>query len=230
MGMGDWGKAVLPVDGTDRSRVDPDSVGTIKSNLQGIAIGNGLVDPTVQYQYYAQYAFDHKVVNSKEYGLMKAGLGVCLPLIEACAKNMSNFLACENAVAMCNIMELMPVEFTGRNLYDVRKNCTVPPLCYNFTAVTAYLNTPSVMAALGTTGHAWQDCNRVVDLKMTLSGDWMQHFQQDLPALLAAKKRVLVYSGEYDFVVRPSGGLTSWLQHCPFHLPLLGRSPVSCVH
>ena len=29
---------------------------------------------------------------------------------------------------------------SGINLYDVTKQCTVPPLCYDFSAVTAWLN------------------------------------------------------------------------------------------
>jgi len=94
----------------------------------------------------------------------------------------------------------MPMQFSGINLYDVRKKCEDPPLCYNFTLVTDYLHQPSVVEALGTKGHPWSDCNRLVDMVMVYAGDWMKNFQNDVEFVLDQGHRVLIYAGEYDFI------------------------------
>lgn len=172
-----------------------------KVNIKGAAIGNGLVDPLLQFADYAQYSYDHHVVNNATYSLMKASVPTCQGMIEGC--NTSNPLgveACAAATEFCETTQLLPIQFTGINPYDSRKNCTVPPLCYNFSDVTAYLNLPHVMAALGTTGHAWSSCNRLVNMGFVLAGDWVQGYQQDVAKMLEAGNPVLVYSGEYDII------------------------------
>ena len=64
-----------------------------------------------------------------------------------------------------------PVELSGINLYDLRINCTKPPLCYDFLAnVASYLNSPTVQAALGVKSK-WQDCNRVVTIGVLVGLD-----------------------------------------------------------
>jgi len=179
-------------------------------NLKGLAIGNGLVDPLLQYPYYAPYAYDHGIISQTQFDLMAALSPICTDLIQGCIDNSTlGWLACINAYTMCNMAELMPVQFTNINLYDVREQCEVPPLCYNFTLVDAFLAQPYVIEALGVTGHYWTDCNRIVDLELVFAGDWMLNYANDIPLLLANNINVLVYSGEYDFICNWYGG-QSW--------------------
>ena len=49
----------------------------IPINLKGSGIGDGLVDPEIQYGYYWQYARDHSLVNNASLGLMEAAVGTC---------------------------------------------------------------------------------------------------------------------------------------------------------
>jgi len=183
----------------------------ITINLQGSAIGNGLVDPVVQYGYYWQFAAAHKLVSNTSIGLMKGLSGVCQGLIAGCAQNSTlGWLACINAYTMCNMAELMPVQFTGVNLYDVRRPCGDQPLCYDFTLLPKFLAQPAIAKALGVT-KTWVDCNRFVDLKLVFAGDWMLNFAYDIPALLGAGHRVLVYAGEYDFICNWMGN-HGWMQ------------------
>eukprot|EP00455_Lapot_gusevi_P010206 TRINITY_DN1459_c0_g1_i12.p1 TRINITY_DN1459_c0_g1~~TRINITY_DN1459_c0_g1_i12.p1 ORF type:complete len:304 (+),score=103.14 TRINITY_DN1459_c0_g1_i12:308-1219(+) len=173
----------------------------IHINLSGIAIGNGLVNPAVQYTKYAPYAHDHQLVNDKEYGLMNAMLPLCEVGIVNCAQNSTlGWLACINAYVICNAAELMPVTFTGVNPYDVRTQCTVQPLCYDFTLLPKFLQKPDVIQALGVQGHTWTDCNRLVTMELVFAGDWMLNFASDIPQLLTSNISVLVYNGEYDFM------------------------------
>merc|ERR1712232_1397857 len=113
-------------------------------------------------------------------------------------------VACLQAYDTCNFAELIPVQESGANLYDVRKPCTVKPLCYDFSAETQWLN--AHVKELGAHKSNWTSCNRVVDLKLVSHGDWMLGFQQDLPPLLAAGLPVLVYFGDQDFIVNWMGG------------------------
>ena len=36
---------------------------------------------------------------------------------------------CIEAYETCNMINLIPIELTGINLYDIRIKCEVPPLC-----------------------------------------------------------------------------------------------------
>lgn len=172
-----------------------------KINLQGIAIGNGLVSPRHQYGFYADYAFDHGVVSSLTHSLMKATLPACLALIDNCISNSTvGYLACIAAYETCNLGQVLPIQLTGTNVYDVREKCQVPPLCYDFSDVSSYLALPDVQRALNVSGRSWESCNRAVALRLVFAGDWMLDFETDIPVLLEGGVRVLVYNGEDDFV------------------------------
>ena len=155
---------------------------------------------------------------------MEAGVGVCLELIKYCRQNdtvgwlvtccvqlwrrslarrtLFSYVsqACYNAYIECNFLELVPVQSTGVNVYDVREQCKVAPLCYDFSAVDKFLAKPDVIKALGVTGRSWTSCNRVVDLALVMAGDWMLDYSHQLPPMLASNISVVVYSGEFDFV------------------------------
>lgn len=184
---------------------------TFKLNYVGSAIGNGLVDPQVQFGQYANYLDEYngvgpkgQIVKPAAIGLMRALDPVCTGLAAGCnaanATGAVKWTSCLMAYITCAYSQLMPMEFSGINLYDVREECKVPPLCYNFTLITDYLHQPSVMAALGTTGHPWSDCNRLVDMVMVYAGDWMLNFQNDVEYVLDQGHRMLIYAGEYDFI------------------------------
>eukprot|EP00494_Astrolonche_serrata_P033113 UN33382 len=83
-----------------------------------------------------------------EYALMEAVLPICEPLIAACndfpktnaTTRALKWVACLNAYTFCALGELMPVQSSGINPYDVREKCPPQyPLCYDFDDVTKYL-------------------------------------------------------------------------------------------
>jgi len=170
-------------------------------NLRGLAIGNGLVDPILQYPQYALYAWQHQIITEGQFILMSILLPPCIDLIQGCiANNSMSWLLCLNAYAECNPSQIGPIEFSGLNVYDIREQCEDPPLCYDFSLVSSFLQQPDVIAALNVAGHSWVDCNMLVNLEFVFAGDWMLNFADDLPALLAANISVLVYNGEYDYI------------------------------
>merc|ERR1712169_64384 len=68
-------------------------------NLQGLAVGNGLTDPLVQYEYYpelgytwAQKKLGSPVLTKEQYNVMNAGWPVCKKMIAACQNDTSSAL------------------------------------------------------------------------------------------------------------------------------------------
>ena len=173
-------------------------------NMKGVGIGNGLTDPEIQYKYYPQMAYNSTSAprvpgwTEKTYKFIESAVPGCIKSIKNCNSNEKGAeLSCYFAYENCNMNLVEPVEFSGINLYDLRINCTKPPLCYDFSNVASYLNSPTVQAALGVKSK-WQDCNRVVTIGFLL--DWMHDFQNKIPVLLEAGIPVLVYAGDQDFI------------------------------
>jgi len=179
--------------------------GEFEIPLAGLAIGNGLTNPEVQYKWYSQmakdggksmggtsipaYKFDELTLKIMEEG------PVCKAMIEYCNKGSDGF--CQSAFLLCNTRSLAPYQLSGFNPYDVREKCKAPPLCYDFSHVDAFLNDPHVQAELG--AHtAWTECSRVVN--SFFQDDFMKGYHQLLPPLLKKGIKVLIYAGDADFI------------------------------
>eukprot|EP00922_Rhytidocystis_sp_ex-Travisia-forbesii_P055796 GHVS01082616.1.p1 GENE.GHVS01082616.1~~GHVS01082616.1.p1 ORF type:complete len:501 (+),score=69.09 GHVS01082616.1:196-1698(+) len=162
-------------------------------NLQGLAIGNGWVDPYLQYPPTADFARDNGLLDERGYEVAKKGYAVCDGLI---AHKMWPL-----AYAECN--KVSNKILGDRNPYDIRLMCEVPPLCYNTTSTDVFLNKPSVQERLGV-HHKWKDCDRVVYL--FLIADWITDMREKIQDVLNANMRVLVYSGDKDFICNWYGG------------------------
>mmetsp|Transcript_23819 Transcript_23819/g.28753 ORF Transcript_23819/g.28753 Transcript_23819/m.28753 type:complete len:461 (-) Transcript_23819:114-1496(-) len=172
-------------------------------NLQGLAIGNGLVNPEIQYGAYADFAFENKLINKTLHAAINDAYPVCRELIKGCAKLS---VSCIAAFEECNLAVVEPItiaaglRFHGEmNPYDIREKCEYPPLCYDFSGVDKFLKEPSVLSALGVSPKAkWTECE--MGVHFFLLADWMANLEVNIPATLAAGVRVLVYAGEEDFI------------------------------
>lgn len=179
------------------------AAGTVHINLAGLAVGNGLTDPSIQYSYYAELAYNYSMtkvgaprVTLEQYSMMKMEIPACISGIEQCQTDTN---ACPNAQGSCDNAQMAPYQENGWNPYDIRKKCGSNPLCYDFTALTNWLNDASVQSALGVkAGTTWQSCNYQVN--QGFAYDWMKDFQQDANAVLEAGLPVLIYAGDCDFV------------------------------
>ena len=175
--------------------------GKIMINLQGLAIGNGLTNPFIQYASYPDLAYNwcqhqlgHPCVSQSTYQSMQAEVPGCQSLIAACMANSS--LSCDLARLACNGI-MAQFEMTGLNVYDIRKECQ-GQLCYDFTNATAFMNRADVQAALGVDSQTWQACDLLVNSMFVQ--DWFKDFNWTIPQLLENKVRVLVYAGDMDFI------------------------------
>ena len=177
-----------------------------------------MTDPEIQYQYYAKMAAstnDHKALSPGIVSAMTKATPGCVKQIQSCES--SGGLSCLEATEACNAGILIPYQLTGMNPYDMRVKCAVPPLCYNFSNVGAYLKRPEVLSAIGVDGskHAWSSCNRLVAMGFELAGDWMKSYQQMLPDQLNSGIKVLIYAGDQDFICNWLGN-QAWAQALPW--------------
>jgi cathepsin A (carboxypeptidase C) len=180
---------------------------TIQLNLAGLGIGNGLTDPEEQYKWYPEMVFNNshgiKVVDEQTYNTMVAAVPSCTKLIAQCNAGDSfvDEFACQSAFLVCNVALTSPYQMTGLNPYDIRKQCDVKPLCYDFTHVSAWLNSPATKKALGVDekhSHSWETCNFGINGKFRT--DWMKDFSGYVADLLNAGIPSLVYAGDVDFI------------------------------
>mmetsp|Transcript_57008 Transcript_57008/g.116668 ORF Transcript_57008/g.116668 Transcript_57008/m.116668 type:complete len:457 (-) Transcript_57008:10-1380(-) len=176
--------------------------GTVKINLKGVGVGNGLTDPYIQYQYYPQMAmnntYDIKCVEEDVYEKMVDRMPKCTKLIAACQGNTSMCLPADD---YCNLVETTPYYKTGLNPYDIRVPCGDSDLCYDFSNLDVFLNLDSTREALHVSDKVdkWVSCNTAVDLAIA-PYDWMKNFQGTIAPMVEGGVRVLIYAGDTDFI------------------------------
>ncbi|CAK4737004.1 hypothetical protein AeMF1_015862 [Aphanomyces euteiches] len=177
--------------------------------LQGIAIGNGLTDPLVQYAHavdMADNAYNVTLVSPEQKKVMDAMVPKCLKLIETCQNNSS---VCEEALEFCQGNLVAPlISTTARNPYDIRRDCPgqLGVGCYDFSHIQAFLNSPGIMEKLGVNTQrvgSWQECN--FDINHQFSHDWMKIYSQLVTPILEGGIRVSIYAGDADLMVNWQG-------------------------
>lgn len=57
--------------------------------MQGLAIGNGLTHPSIQYKAYPDYALNMKLINQSYYNRIIKRLPPCLLQIKICGKSLA---------------------------------------------------------------------------------------------------------------------------------------------
>lgn len=180
--------------------------GDVHINLKGTSVGNGLTAPAIQYAHYAEMAVstnNHEpAVGKAEHAIMEAATPVCVAAILECQHNRTT---CVVATDICNLGLVEPYALSGRNVYDMRIPCEKPPLCYDFSNVGVYLDSPQVRSYLGVGNRKWSDCNKLVNLEFQLAGDGLQSYADQIPDQLAAGIRVLIYAGDQDYICNWKG-------------------------
>lgn len=188
---------------------DDDEDDLIRLNLSGLAVGNGLTDPEHQYPSYVDMATNnsHHITIFRDDGTtvnaMRSIIPKCVALIQQCnaGDSIIHTFACQSAFLLCNTGLTSPYQMTGLNPYDIRKQCQVPPLCYDFSHIQHFLNLESTKQALHVDeqhSHAWESCNFGINLKFHT--DWMKDFSGYVADLLNDDIPALIYAGDVDYI------------------------------
>jgi carboxypeptidase C (cathepsin A) len=169
-----------------------------KFNLKAVAIGDGWVDAAAQYAGYYEFAGQF-LKSSVEMAALRAAYDACALAI-APGPNSGALVVCN--LYMEAVLQALSAHFGYEvNVYDYTLPC-VGALCYDFSKVTALMNTAAVQQALGVK-RQWEPCNTAVHL--ALMNDWLLNCQRDVPPLLAAGVRVTFYNGQNDIICNWKG-------------------------
>lgn len=175
--------------------------------LHGVAIGNGLTRPDIQYQYYPDQGHDYAAqvlgnsstlpLSQAQADSMRKSWPTCKAAIQACQS--TDFL-CAPAEILCNWMMIRPYQDSGLSPYDMRKKCEKPPLCTDTAPVEAFFARADVREALGIPASVpkWAPCNMMVNLDF--ASDWMKRFDTHLVPVLGNGTAVLIYAGDMDYI------------------------------
>eukprot|EP01122_Echinamoeba_exundans_P003223 TRINITY_DN13351_c0_g1_i1.p1 TRINITY_DN13351_c0_g1~~TRINITY_DN13351_c0_g1_i1.p1 ORF type:complete len:424 (+),score=116.62 TRINITY_DN13351_c0_g1_i1:59-1330(+) len=170
------------------------SPSNVRINLQGIAIGNGWVDPLVQAQSYAPFLYYNGKIDQSTMQAANEQYQTCASDIQG-----GNY---DSAFYDCNMVMQTCLEDAGNiNVYDIRKQCD-GSLCYNFDSIAKWLNQDFVRQKLGVGDRTWEDCNQGV--YQYLEGDFERSYLDLVPDLLTSMP-VVFYNGEYDLVCNHYG-------------------------
>jgi len=184
-------------------------------NLKGIAIGNGWVDPEIQYGSYGPFAYQNKLISETTYAKINRTYATCESLLEKGQYNTANLICPQ---LMDDVLE----EAGNINIYNIDLPCVGGELCYDFTSQTKYMNLAATKAALGVT-QSWTTC---APTQIT-STDIISSYRQDIPIVLAKGVPVVAYSGMLDLICNYVGG-EFWTYSMPWpHQAAFDAAPFS---
>ncbi|TKY67171.1 Serine carboxypeptidase 49 [Spatholobus suberectus] len=169
----------------------------IHINLKGFSIGNGLTNPAIQYQAYADFALDNGIITKVDYDDISKSIPGCEQAAKTCESQGGQ--SCETARDTCEDIFRSILSIAGDiNYYDIRKKC-VGDLCYDFKSVETLLNQQNVKSALGV-GSDLEFVSCSTSVYDAMVQDWMRNLEVGIPALLEDGIKLLVYAGEEDLI------------------------------
>ena len=184
-------------------------------NLRSIAIGNGMTDEYTQYKYFRPMACGdggYPAILSKSQCLtMDVAMPLCEAMIQGCYST-DNTFSCVAAETYCNYATFVPVQKSGKNLYDIRMECQDGnALCYDaMDWIVEWLNRPEVIEELGVEVEKFDYCDFNITTNFRLNGDWMKpmhyHVQETLEHI-----PVLIFAGDADYSCNWLGNL-AWTE------------------
>lgn len=177
---------------------------TIKLNLSSVAIGNGWIDPKLQYaSYYNISVSPGNPYNVKPYNqstsalLYKSmyGKGNCSDHMDKCY-NENTDKACLKAENFCagHVEDLW--NDIDRDYYDIRQTAKDP---FPYNSYTEYLNKPHVQKAIGA-AQTYLDASNPITFAFWDTGDWARSTLSYISNLLRNDITVTLYAGDADYI------------------------------
>jgi len=172
-------------------------MGKFPINMKGLGVGDGWISPLIQYGSYGPFALLEGLINSNTAQQMNQTYTQCAQAIQQQQWDQANY---ECGSLMDTVLQDNP----GLNYYDIRKPC-VGSLCYDFSLIENFLNQPSVQQAIGVS-RQWTECSDGVNVRFGV--DRQESFRFDIPTVMSAGYRTLIYSGDKDLICNYVGGIS----------------------
>ncbi|DAZ99229.1 TPA: LOW QUALITY PROTEIN: hypothetical protein N0F65_008096, partial [Lagenidium giganteum] len=201
-----------------------------KRTLKGIGIGNGVVSEESLLRTLEAYVLSNpsiaEIMNQSGDNF-RLERDRALTMMEECMAPLSlhgrrlRFLRagdsmCDEAVRVMEMaVSILDVRtHLGLNAYDLRRHCHFEDrvgLCYRFSALEDFINTPRMLEYLGVPNGRWRICNEAAGMKLRQM-DKINDSAFAVAYVLEQGVRVLVYSGTEDSVV-PWTSSEWWTKH-----------------
>ncbi|KAI0674083.1 carboxypeptidase C [Trametes maxima] len=188
----------------DASAFAPD---LIHINLASLLIGNGLTDPYIQHASVPDAACEGEFPvfpdpDGPRCQSLRTKVPTCQRLVKSCYDFDSKF-TCVPALLYCNSQLMAPVVQSGKNIYDVRRDCDRSKdgdLCYKeLQWIESWMNLPETKRALGVNPSVdFASCNMQVNQAFAMQGDGARNRAKLLPELIESGIRLLIYAGDAD--------------------------------
>ncbi|KAG2387445.1 hypothetical protein C9374_001777 [Naegleria lovaniensis] len=169
-------------------------------NLVGIGIGDGLTHPIDQFSTYDTFSYSVGLIDQKQQQVVQQYQNQMVKLIQAGryieAMDVNNNMT-DYVIGQCS---------GGVNVYDIRTYGD-----YDITAYIKYVEQPYVKQLMHTVGVKYYDSNPTV--WNNLYADIAKSVRHKVEALLdcpTRKIRVLLYNGQYDWLVNYIGA-SKWI-------------------
>ncbi|ANB15985.1 carboxypeptidase C PRC1 [Sugiyamaella lignohabitans] len=173
-------------------------------NLASIAIGNGLVNAQLQYQYIQPMVCGaggiSPVLSPETCADMDLDTPLCVEQISDC--NTQGY-GCSEALDFCNQVTFNKI---GNNLFNLEQPCdNITSECYpGDTYYVQYMNLPVVMTTVGSKKTNFTACNATIAQDFADSGSQLTVSSRNLTTILEEGVPVLIFSGDLD-------GTYNWL-------------------
>ncbi|TMW55442.1 hypothetical protein Poli38472_010324 [Pythium oligandrum] len=180
--------------------------GDKRINLQGIAIGNGLTNPLVQYKYNQDMVnnqYNISLLTEEQAAQMKTDSEECIELTKLCQSEPKNGTICPEAQGCWEMKLIEPFSGANRNMYDIRKECSPenPVSCgLDYSYLGDFFASEGVSEYFNFTKQQWIESNQVVNKHFVSSGDWSFSYHEYVADLLNDGLRVLIYAGDADLM------------------------------
>jgi len=174
-------------------------------------IGNGYINPWVQNEGNAKFAYMNNLIDYEKYVTLLLGFRQCETLMkyniaggaEKCGNLYGQIVTNDKVANYDQLGYNMPNQ--RFNNYDITKPC-LGPMCYDFGFLDTYMNKQAVKLSLGVSEtFEWNVCNMEVGGMLAMK-DMRTNTAPMIADLLTSGIKVLLYHGELDMICNWVGG------------------------
>ncbi|KAH9943528.1 serine carboxypeptidase [Amylocystis lapponica] len=181
------------------------SVQGVPINLKVLGIGDGIIDPLIQYGEYASYARNnpyYPLVSESQIQTSETNFtqsGGCRDEIISCYVNATDY-DCAAAQLTCDSEILDPLfgKYYPYYILQTGFESAYPP------DPTSYLNNTKLMASIGAESK-WQETNSGVLFNFQDTGDGMRKSTTELEHVINSGVHVVIYEGDADYLYNYMG-------------------------
>ncbi|CAN6606981.1 vacuolar serine-type carboxypeptidase Atg42p [Trichomonascus vanleenenianus] len=175
-------------------------------NFKSLSIGNGLIDSSIQYQYFQPMFCGQggypSLLSAATCQQMATDTPLCIDKIRACNAGKAN---CTEALNFCDAVTFQ--KYHG-NYFDLTTPCSPGPECYPQDAwYVEYMNQDKVLKAVGAEKTSFAACNQTIIGDFARSGAQLDSGGQNLTDVLNAEIPLLIFAGDADTTYNWLGNL-----------------------